>query len=349
MRRTRRPYPFLGSSSAGAVNSSSDARTAAASPTPQGQKTRAPLSLESGGVHSCGGDSPTYLARRSIRVGRIDVLITRGFRSGSRSARTSRSNASAAARALFRSSVSVSVSPASRFRRGKWCSATTSARLSNARGSSRKGPRGTIRPFPQPRSACTITTSKSLRRRTCCAPSSRRNATGSFFSIRVRRSSRSASRARPRPEPLDDAARSETHRSSTSSTSTSPANRFSRSKPANGANAAVASSARLRDASFRKASVASFPRSFPTSTRAPGTSPRRRRSIVASSAPRYPRVSTAGANPASATSRAMYSVMGVFPVPPHVTLPTLTTGASTRVCDTHLASYAQRRMVTSRP
>ena len=172
---------------------------------------------------------------------------------------------------------------------------------------------------------------------------------GSFFSIRVRRSSRSASRARPRPEPLDDAARSETHRSSTSSTSTSPANRFSRSKPANGANAAVASSARLRDASFRKASVASFPRSFPTSTRAPGTSPRRRRSIVASSAPRYPRVSTAGARGVRHRARAMYSVMGVFPVPPHVTLPTLTTGASTRVCDTHLASYAQRRMVTSRP
>mmetsp|Transcript_6300 Transcript_6300/g.25503 ORF Transcript_6300/g.25503 Transcript_6300/m.25503 type:complete len:215 (+) Transcript_6300:499-1143(+) len=214
-----------------------------------------------------------------------------------------------------------------------------------------------MRPFPQPFRAWTITTSKSRRRRTCCAPSSRRNATGRFSFLFFS----SPGLGRPPPSPpsprsfapelLDDAARSETHRSSTSSTSTSPANRFSRSKPANGMCINAAASARLfvRDDSSSIASSASFPRSFPTSTRAPGTSPRRRRSIVASSAPRYPRESTVGANPASATSRAMYSVMGVFPVPPHVTLPTLTTGASTRICDTHPASYAQRRAVTSRP
>ena len=53
--------------------------------------------------------------------------------------------------------------------------------------------------------------------------------------------------------------------------------------------------------------------------------------------------------PAAAISRATSSAIGVFPLPPQVTFPTLTTGAGTDVAVRRPTSYAHRRAALTRP
>jgi hypothetical protein len=89
----------------------------------------------------------------------------------------------------------------------------------------------------------------------------------------------------------------------------------------------------------RSARAAAAARSAPAATLA--TPARRARSIFSSSPP-YPRVSTSARSPRRAAASASRTTIGVLPAPPHVTLPTLTTGIGRRRARSHPARYIPR-------
>ncbi|OLC76481.1 MAG: hypothetical protein AUH72_18770 [Acidobacteria bacterium 13_1_40CM_4_65_8] len=63
----------------------------------------------------------------------------------------------------------------------------------------------------------------------------------------------------------------------------------------------------------------------------------------------YPRVRTAGCSPLSRSSRAMYSTIGVLPLPPTSRLPTLTTGRMRRCRRDASRAYHRRRHAAAAP